>query len=253
MRPLLVTFLAAWLLPGWGVASSDTPLAEARGALEKWVETRQVLARTEADWRSDKELLEQTVVLLERELGRLNEQLEKAQTDTTQVDKDRAALEAEKAELTEATARLTEWLAKLEQRLRTLSRGFPPPLLTRLDSLLRLLPEDPAKTRLSGMERMRNLIGILNEVDKFNSAIMVESEVRKRASGEELQVKTLYVGLAQAYFVDKGGTWAGVGIPGPEGWQWKEQPELAGAIQRSLAIYEGRQPPAFVGLPFVLP
>ncbi len=79
-----------WLLVialGWtAVARAESPLSDARSTLEKWVETRQLISRTKSDWQSDKEMLEQTCQLLERELKELGEQSAKLSTNHMQVD-----------------------------------------------------------------------------------------------------------------------------------------------------------------------
>jgi hypothetical protein len=95
-------------------------------------------------------------------------------------------------------------------------------------------------------------VGLINEVDKFNAAVTVVSQVQKNPAGAEVQVETVYLGLAQAFFVDKAGEYAGVGVPGPDGWQWTPKPELAGRIQKSIAMYKNAAPAAFVSLPVTI-
>jgi hypothetical protein len=115
--------------------------------------------------------------------------------------------------------------------------------------LIKRIPSDPATTKASGLERLQNVVGIVNEVDKFNAAVTVVSEVQKNPSDAEVQVETMYVGLAQAYFVDKAGDYAGVGLPSGQGWQWMPKNELAGKIQKSIAMYKNAAPADFVSLP----
>ena len=62
-------------------------LAEARGTLEKWVETRQLVSKTRGDWQTDKETIEQTIALFERELKGVEEQMAKLNTNSSQVEK----------------------------------------------------------------------------------------------------------------------------------------------------------------------
>ena len=252
MKLGFLTIAVATLPVFHGFAQDAAPIEEMRATLGKWVEAREAASRSLSDWRTEKDMVEQTVALFEKELAGLDEQLAKADTGTSQVQAERAKLEQEKAELEEASHQVKSVATGLEQRVRVLARAFPPPLLQKLEPLMKRLPEDPANTRVSPVERMQNLVGILNEADKFNAAVAVESELQKRPSGEEFQVQTLYLGLGQAYFVDKTGKFAGVGMPSLSGWEWKEWPELAGAIQRCIAIYQNTQPPAFVGLPLTV-
>ena len=67
------------------------------------------------------------------------------------------------------------------------------------------------------------------------------SELRKNQSGAEVQAQVIYVGLAQAYFVDPSGEFAGVGSPGEDGWKWSIKPELADENPAGHRYLSGRQ------------
>lgn len=248
-----ILILSLALLPiGSLSAQSGSEIDGVRASVEQWVATRQLTSRLQADWRAEKEMIERTVALFDKELATLEDKLSKADTSTSQVGAERAKLESEQAELEAATSRVAEWVTRFEQRVRALAVAFPSTLADKLEPLMKRLPDDPAAARMSPVERMQNLVGILNEVDKFNNSIVVESELQKRPSGEEIQVRTLYVGLGQAYFVDKTGAFAGVGVPSLTGWEWKEMPGLGDRILDTIAIYENTRPPAFVELPLTV-
>lgn len=199
------------------VVASPDALVETRNTVTQWVQTRQLISQTRADWAADKDTLEQTLRLFERELQSLTKQMDKESTDRTQVDKEREEALAQQQELNAALEQLTETAGRLEKRVVSLSATFPPPLMEKVQPLLGRIPADPAATKAGPVERMQNLVGILNEADKFNAAVTVVSEVRKNPAGAEVQVETIYVGLAQAYFVDKAGTYAGVSfVPPPK-------------------------------------
>jgi len=240
--------LLSALLWGGHVVAGDT-LGDTRTTIEKWVETRQLISKTQSDWQADKETLEQTVALYERELKSLEEQRSNVSTNSVQVDKERDLAQKQQKDLTEASAKVKELAGGLEKRLTELAPSFPPPLADKVSPLLKRIPEDPATTRASVLERMQNVVGIINEVDKFNAAVTVVSEIQKNPSGAEVQVETLYVGLAQAYFVDKSGDYAGTGVPDKTGWKWTPNHELAGRIQKSIAMYKNAAPADFVSLP----
>jgi carbon monoxide dehydrogenase subunit G len=241
--PLL---LAGALIAG---AATDSPVAAARSTLEQWVQTRQLISKTRSDWQADKELLEQSVRMFERELQNLAEQLAAVSTNRTRVDEEREAALAQQAALNAALERARELAGSLEQRVVALAPALPPPLQEKIQPLLNRIPAATAASRVGPVERLQNVVGLLNEVDKFNAAVTVVSEVQKKSDGAEVQVEVLYVGLAQAYFVDKSGQYAGVGRPSPSGWQWSERPELAGRIRQALAVYQNTTPAAFVALP----
>jgi Protein of unknown function (DUF3450) len=76
--------------------------------------------------------------------------------------------------------------------------------------------------------------------------------VHTLADGKPAEVKVIYVGLAQAYYVSASGE-AGIGRPSPEGWQWEPSKAIADDVSNALEILQGKQSPAFVPLPVKLP
>jgi hypothetical protein len=98
-------------------------------------------------------------------------------------------------------------------------------------------------------ERIQVIVGVLNELDKFNNSVTVFSEKRTNEKGEEVAVETVYVGLGAAYFVNAGDDFAGTGRPGQNGWEWTVQPELATPVREVIRIYRNERPARFVALP----
>ena len=96
---------------------------------------------------------------------------------------------------------------------------------------------------------MQNVVAMLNEADRFNSAITLAIEVRKDADGKDRQVQVLYLGLGQAYYADQGGTFAGTGVSAPEGWDWTANAALGKAIRKVIDIYENERGAEFVPVP----
>jgi hypothetical protein len=62
-------------------------------------------------------------------------------------------------------------------------------------------------------------------------------------------VQTLYIGLGGGYFVNDTGDLAGVGRPGPKGWEWVNQPEIAARVLGAIKMYRNEQTARFVMLP----
>jgi septal ring factor EnvC (AmiA/AmiB activator) len=233
-------------------ARAETPLQETRSTLEKWVETRQLISKTRSDWQADKELLEQTVALYERESRSLDEQRSKVSTNSTQVAREMAEAEALKTASLNALDDTRRFAAEFEARLKSAAGKLPAPLQEILKPLLTRMPADPANTKMLAAERLQVIVGILNELDKFNNAVNVFSEKRKNSQGEEVSVQTLYVGLGAAYFVNDTADFAGVGAPGPSGWEWTVQPGIASAVQDAVKIYRNERTVRFVALPVTL-
>lgn len=230
-------------------ASEPSSLAKTRTTLEQWVETRQLISKTRSDWQTDKETLEQTRQLFDRELKQVEEQMAKLATNSTQVDKERTEAEVALKSSNEALDQARQFAAGFEAKLGKLIPRLPVPLQEILKPLLARLPADPAATRMPVTERVQVLVGILNEVDKFNNAVNLFSEKRKNEKGEEVAVETVYVGLGAAYFVNDADNFAGTGAPGPNGWEWSIKSELAAPVREVVRIYRNERPAQFVALP----
>ena len=252
VRTIIPLLVAAIALSRTSVAQSQTKFDEARTALDKWVETRQLISKEKADWQTEKETLQETVGLLEKENQLLDEQITKLETTTTQADKERDRLIEENQALSTAAATIRTTVAQLEKRVLELSKSFPPPLMERIEPLFKRIPNNPATTRLSLGERMQNIIGILSETDKFNGNITLVTELKKDPSGAEISVKTVYLGLGAAFFVDHAGRFAGVGVATHDGWTWTPANELAPRIAKVIFVYENAAAAEFVQMPITI-
>ncbi len=252
MKKKIASISLAVCLCAAGQTWAQTKFAETRTTLEKWVETRQLISKERSDWATDKEDLQQSLNLYEKESALLAEQIAKLEATTTQADKERDRLIEENDALSAAATTIKTTVAQLEKRVLDLAKAFPPPLMERIEPLFKRIPTNPATARLSLGERMQNVIGILSEADKFNGNITVVTELKKNPEGQEVSVKTLYLGLGAAFFVDKSGQFAGVGVPTLDGWTWTPQNDLAQKISKTIYVYENAAEAVFVGMPVAI-
>lgn len=245
------TIALAFCCVGGQVFAAEAGLDEAKSTIEKWVETRQLISRTRADWQSDKDLLEQQIALFERELKSVDESMGKVDTSSAQVGKEKAEAEESIAAAVKALDAAKGFAGNLEAQIKSLVPKLPEPLQESLKPLLNRLPAD-ASTKMAATERAQIVVGILNEVDKFQNSVSVFSEKRKNAASEEIAVQVVYVGLGAAYFVNNASDFAGVGAPGAKGWEWTPKPEIAGAVTDVVKIYRSEGGARFVALPVAI-
>ena len=59
----------------------------------------------------------------------------------------------------------------------------------------------------------------------------------------------MYLGIGLAYYVNNGGTIAGVGTSTPDGWTWKSVNDAAPEIEKAIAILKNEMSADFVKLP----
>lgn len=225
------------------------PLTDAKSAIEKWVETRQLISKTRSDWQTDKDTIEQTLALYERELKTIEEQMLKVSTNNTQVVKEMAEAEALKKSSNEARDRAAQFASEFEVKLKKLVPQLPAPLQDIVKKDMARIPADTANTKMLAAERVQVCVAVLNELDKFNNAVNVFNEKRKNAKGEAAAVQTLYVGLGAAYFVNDTADFAGTGAPGANGWEWSNKPEIAPKVQEAVKIYRNERTARFLTLP----
>lgn len=229
--------------------SAQDNLQDTRDVLDRWVETNQIISQENADWRVEQSILEDTKGLLSSELERLNKTLEDLEATATAADEERSKLADEKEKLTAASAVVESNIGGLETQMKAIVKTLPQPLVEKIKPLMRRLPDDPNNTKLSLGERVQNIVGILSQADKFNTTITLSNESREIAEGKVVQVTTLYWGLAMAYFVDNSGSYAGLGTPSAEGWEWNEVPGAGAQIKQLLDIYEGTEEIQFIAVP----
>ena len=243
--------LFAALLLTARASAAEPPVAASRAAVEKWIEARQLVSKVKSDWQTDKETLEQSVLLFERELKSVAEQMSKTDTNNVQVAKERAEAEQLKKVSEESLEKARQFAAGFEGEVKKLVPRLPAPLQEILKPLLNRIPTDP-NSRATAAERLQTLVGILNEVDKFNNSVSVFNEKQRNQQGDEVAVETVYVGLGAAYFVNETGDFAGAGSPGASGWEWAAHPELASSVREVLRIYRNERPAKFIPLPVTI-
>jgi soluble cytochrome b562 len=234
---------------GAGDAQGAPPtLEETRLAMEKWIQTQQAISKERKDWQQGKDILVGRLELVKQEVLSLEKKIQDADASATEAAKKRDALLAENDELKATGAKLAESVTAMEAEVRRLWKTLPEPIQTRLQPLFQRMPEDVAKARVTAAERFQNVLGILNEVNKANNELTVNYEVHTLADGKPSEVKALYLGLAQAYYVSAKGE-AGIGRPSPDGWKWEPSKSIGNDVLLALEIMQGKQSPAFVHLP----
>jgi len=244
---IVVAGLAA--LGAASFAQPDDPLGSTRTALEKWVETRRIMSEERREWALGREILGDRIEAIRGEIAKLGTDEAKAREDITKLDLDRDELVAQNERLKEASAKLGEIIAALEARTLTLLVRLPEPLRDRVRLLSQEIPTEGETSKLSLSQRYQNVIGVLNEVNRFHKEITVTTERRGLGDGTTAEVTTIYVGIAQGFYVGRQGTVAGIGTGTAEGWTWRTANDIAPEVARLVAIVRNEDVAAFVPMP----
>ncbi len=247
----LLLFCIVYLLSSGTVSAnkSTSNIENTRVALEKWVEIQRIISQEKRDLALAREMLTERIKLVQCESESLRGKISEAEESIAEADKKRAEMIEENEKLKEASASLGSTLVLLEERTRQLLQRLPDPIRERVKPLSQRLPDNTGQSKLSVAERFQNIVGILNEVDKFNREISVTSEVRTLTSGSSIEVAALYIGIGQAYYASANGSIAGIGTVSDEGWVWRPANEAAAQIADAIAILKNEKVATFVQVP----
>lgn len=245
--------VAVWSLAAAALAQA-TPVdavAATRSSLEQWVATRSLVSKESRDWALAKEAMGARMDLIKKEIVALQKRTAEAEASIAEASARHRELSAEnEAEKTMAGGLETR-IAAFEQRLLALLPRLPEPLREKVKPLTQRIPgKDASPVALAALgERYATVVGVLNELHKWNREITVTSEVRAQPDGSSVEVAVLYAGLGQAWYVSGNGRVAGLGLATGDAFVWRSQNDLAPAIRQAIAVFRNEQPAAFVPLP----
>lgn len=225
---------------------------ETKSTVTQWAETENLISKEQNDWQKEKAILEDLARMLEAERETLNAKIEATEESATEADKKREEIVARKESLEEASDVIRNNLEGLEESVRDLLPFLPENYVDSIRPLVRQLPEKGKPTQLSLSIRLRNVIGILSQANKFDNVISLETETRDFEGLQSKQVKTIYFGFAIAYYSDATGEKAGYGYPTQGGWMWEEAPDYGEEILNMISMYEKGKQADFVKLPVVI-
>jgi hypothetical protein len=249
---MLVPSICAICLLASGTIFADSDpgdIEDTRTMIEQWVETQRVISTEKRDLAMAKEMLNERIELVEHEIETLHGKIAEAEESIADADKKRMEMIEENESLRETSTALEAVVGSLEKRTVALLNRLPDPIRERVKPLSQRLPENPEETKLSLSRRFQNVVGILNELNKFDREITVVSEVRDLPDGSSAEVTAVYLGIGQGYYTGSNEKIAGVGSPSDEGWVWTPANEAATEISRAIAILKNEQVADFVQLP----
>ncbi len=152
------------------------------------------------EWASYQELTERRISLYNDEVTDLEAIIKDAEEQTTSAEREISGIRSDIQVLRSATQVVTDSLPALEQKVRELYAYFPSPLKDKVTPLVQKL----GTKKMPTSDRMALIIGVLNEVDKFNTDFThITDEIK--IGNETKLVDVLYLGVAVAYYADKEG------------------------------------------------
>jgi hypothetical protein len=219
---------------------------------DQWIQLEQRIATEQNDWLADKEVMEASRAVLQREQLTLRTRLEANELAQSLFRKRLELLEGELVTQQEAKSLVLSGLEVEEERIRGIRSSLPELLRERLAPLLLRLGAGPIDQPVRVSERAQIVISILSAIDQFNGTATLTHHLRTDEQGVERDVEVLYWGLAMGYAVDQTAQQAWLLIPDTAGWNWKAAPEAASGIRELIEIHKRKRSPGLVSLPAVL-
>ncbi len=220
---------------------SEAAVAELRETIAKIVDVKAQTSRERSEWETQRATMAELLELHARELQMLDEELAAAGRSAGGYDSERRAAEAAIDAFRAAKAQTAEVVARARKRALALAKRFPEPVARETaEDRLRLESWQPGNDPRDGLLA---ILGMIAKAEQFNRSVRRSHEER-----EGRMVEVVYLGLARAYYVDSNGD-AGIGEPGPEGWEWSPREGIAAAVRGALAQLDRKSPPQLVELP----
>lgn len=225
----------------------DNPVREIDALTLQWTDLEHQRDLLEANWRTDRPVLEQQLSLLERETLELSDFLETTARQQDEVEQRRLELLEEQTRLEQEQAALERSLARAAQTLRSLRSQLPPPLFDAwADEVPRL--DNPI---LTATEKLQLVLELLGQLDDFEQRVTLHETVMTMTDGRDYIVQQVYLGLSHGWYVTADGRFAASGIAGPDGWQWTALDD-GGPIAEIVGILERRLDAELVSVPLRL-
>lgn len=230
-------------------AQDGTEVEKTLSVLQEWVQVEKSIAEERNDWAADKDSLQKTIDLLKQEIKDLEAEIASSREDVSAAEARRTDLSERNELLQGIEGNVAEFLGNLENSFRAVYARLPEPLKQELLPAYNALPEDSADTNLSIAQRIQPIVAMLTMIQKYNNAVDLASGFREFGNGETVQTDVIYFGLGAAYYVDGANANAGYAVLGDDGWEWKDDPNIAMAVRTLVDIYRGNKQAAYVDLP----
>jgi len=209
-----------------------------------------MIASERAEWESGKAMLQGRIQLLKVSIDETEKKIAEAKAKLEDARKRTAEAEAEKAQIRDATDALVAVVPELEAGVKDLFHRAPGLVQEKIRVLHDRMPKPGADLKnITAAERFQNVLGILNELNKANNEINTVPEIHDLGNGKKAEVKVVYVGLGQGYFVNSNGDIGGLGLPSADGWKWNPDPAIAPKMRELVEGMKKAVAPKLVELP----
>lgn len=232
-----------------GPGQDSVDVEDTRATLSEWIETKRLISKERKDWRLSREVLSDRIELVRREIEATRSKIGDAEESVSTADAKRVELMAEEERLKETSKLLEVLIAGYELRTRKLLPRLPQHVREHLKPITQELPAEGEETTLSLTKRYQNVVGILDQINKFNREVKVTSEVRDLGGGTKSEVTVIYLGIAYGFYVNGNEDVSGVGTGNEAAWEWSPDNDIAPEVASAVRILNNEEVASFVPLP----
>ncbi|MEM7430659.1 MAG: DUF3450 family protein [Pseudomonadota bacterium] len=234
-------------------AHAQEPWREADRLIEQWNSLERQNATLEARWRERQSLLQLQLELLERERQSLREFITTRRTSSDEVDQKRVQLAEDQVTYEANQESLEEALVGAEGALQSMLPRLPPPLQDMWRVEFNKTSDDDSATP---SQRLQSVVTMLSAAIEFDGRVTVHNAMMVDAEDNSVEVRQLYLGLAQGWYVSSDQRLVGYGRAGPDAWQWSDSlaapADIAEELNRAFEMIENPANAAPVSLPVSL-
>jgi len=226
-------------------SSHNSPVNELEQLVQRWLQIERQISQLTIDGIQQESSMEQTIQLLEIEYQQLNTAHQNRQQNHSELTEKRTELISLQSQLEASQEQLTAQLKKINKQLLSLQVQLPPPLLTSWKNVGELNNDT-----LETTEKLQIALDVLTRLIDFQNRISIHEMAIRHPNGEKIWVTQLYLGAAQAWFVSKDLSYAGIGYPDVMGWQWRFDENInAEQIAKGIAIHRKQRAADWIKLP----
>ncbi|MDQ2044660.1 DUF3450 domain-containing protein [Pseudoalteromonas sp. 20-92] len=225
---------------------ADT-VSELEQLINKWLQIENQNNKLNTHWLEQKSSMEQTLTLLDAEQQQLSELNQRRKKSTSELTQKREQLVTKQSELENDQQQLNEQLTRISKQLLSLQVQLPPPLLSSWKNT-----GDLTNSQLNTTDKLQTALKMLGLLRDFQQRISIHEMAILHPDGQEVWVKQLYLGAAQAWFVSEDLSYVGIGFPSDLGWQWEFDPSInAEQVALGIAVQQKKRAADWVTLPIL--
>ena len=216
--------------------------------IKEWVLTEKLISEEQFDWEAERELLNDSIYLLENKIQIIDHSLDVAKEALANSRLQGDFLDKKSESLKKSFQLLKNELIQIETQLLKLFAVLPQSLQNQCFEEQRKLLRDPEVAHLPEIERLEIVLEMLKKIEAFNQNINVFFELHQMPDGQIVEVQVLYIGLGAAFFIDNKAQYAGWLHSTHQGWIPELNSSIASEIRNAIDAYERNNTSRFVEL-----